>query len=340
MIVEVDRDAGEFRKRAETPEEADRLRQEARVLQVARHPGAVQLLGVNGDTLRLALVDGERVCDRAPGPDETARIAAAAATTLADLHEIGVVHGAISGEHILVDRSGQAVLCSFGRGATDAQADGADAARDVTALAGTMLAAGTTTGGTKPALARAARGGTDGPSARRLATLLTAPSAPPRRRLPSARPATLAAAAGVVLAVVLVTVLLARRPGARHPSSQAAGAPAACPAVDRGCRPLPTTGGVIDTSAGRYRIGRPGDLVVVGRWRCRSALPALLRPATGDVWVWSTWATGAGPRAAHLVGRVPGARSLQVDPSPAGCDLLRVLRQDGESVVIRAGDAS
>lgn len=39
---------------------------------------------------------------------------AALATTLADLHEIGVVHLAVEPEHVLIDGDGRPVLCGFG----------------------------------------------------------------------------------------------------------------------------------------------------------------------------------------------------------------------------------
>jgi hypothetical protein len=333
VIVEVDRAAGEFRKRAEDAVEADRLGHEAQVLTVARHPGVVQLLSWQEDTLRLRLVEAS------PLPadhDVVAAVARAAATTLADLHDIGVVHGAVSAEHILVDPGGQAVLCGFGQ-ATSGGGSSAQEAADVVALARALPA---------PAVVAAAgQAGRHPHPARRLATLL---ALPPPGRSPVVFVSSLVATA--VMAAVVLATLLARF-GAPAPAPMATPAPTstraptptrapggpvvpACPAVDLGCQPLPRPDGILTTPAGRYRIGQPSDVVVLGRWHCAAALPALLRPATGEVWVWDSWAVPTGPRPARLVGQVPGAQSIAVQPESPGCDRLQVVRADGQRVAI------
>ncbi|MDQ1392833.1 MAG: eukaryotic-like serine/threonine-protein kinase [Acidimicrobiaceae bacterium] len=321
MIIEVDRPAGEFRKRAETPEEAARLSHEAHVLTVARHPGVVELLRRDGPTLALRLVDAE------PLAADTALVAVpvgvAVATTLADLHDLGVVHGALSPDHILVDRSGRPTLCSFGRGAIDAAPDGEAAARDVVALARALLTTSTEASATTTRiLTMAAKGGRKPPSARELAALL-ADTPPPRRRLPRAVPVALAACT-VIGAIAFLSA------GQPVPAG-------ACPAVDRGCQPIPRSDGVVETPSGRFRIGRPDDVLVVGRWQCGAALPALLRPTTGEIWVWDAWARAGDPLTARLAGRIPDAVTLRVDPDGAGCDGLRVLRHAGGAVVVHPG---
>jgi hypothetical protein len=332
----------------------------------------VQLLSLEGDTLTLRLVDGEPLSERADlAADEIARIAISAFTSLADLHDLGVVHRALGPEHVLVDGSGQPTLCSFGRASTDSDSGGAGAAGDVVALAHALR--GTAPAGTTVAriLATAVKAGPGTPSARRLATLLAADSPPPRHARPLLAGALVLAAASVV-ALVATGAAAHRRPrtvtcptDCRGPSATAAGrtdaagvpgangeaaagrtdaagatagAATTCPAIDQGCRPLPRTGGVIVTTAGRFRVGEPGDVLVVGRWRCSSGLLALLRPATGEIWVFDSWAGPAGPSAARLTTRIAGAVSLEVDPGPSGCDLLRVTRRDGGAVVVQPGD--
>ena len=188
MIIEIDPDGAEVRKRAEDSAEVARLGREAVVLAAARHPGVVQLLGWEGTTLRLQLVDGVALTSAvAAGP------AVAVATTLADLHEIGIVHGAITAEHILVDRHGDLILCGFGRARTGVPPGGPETAADVAALAA-VLAARTEDGAQRAVLARAAAPGRRRPpTARQLAQLLASPPAAggpkpsPRRRPPSAR---------------------------------------------------------------------------------------------------------------------------------------------------------
>jgi len=352
VITRVDEAAREFHKQAETPEEAERLRHEAQVLGGARHPGVVQVLGMDGDCLRLRLVAGDRLCDASADEEELARLAAAAATTLADLHEIGVVHRAIRPEHVLVTGAGQAVFCGFGRAGAGLEAGATDRGDDVAALAGSLLA-GSATATLDQArhriLTDAARPGSRGPSARQLATLLAATTtyvAPPRadpraaRAARAARPGPLTKAvpalAAVVAALALVAlVVLVIRPLLETPNSSNAARRAACPVIDRGCRPLPLADGVIQTPQGRFRIGQAGDLVVIGRWHCAGALPALLQPENGDVWVWNSWAAGPAPAAARLAARVPNARSVLVDPGRSGCDRLQVTVPGGRAIVVQ-----
>lgn len=86
------------------------------------------------------------------------------------------------------------------------------------------------------------------------------------------------------------------------------------------------------TPTGRYRIGAPGDVIVVGRWSCAGPLPALLEPGTGEVWAWRAWATGKRPKAAVFVTRVLGGLTLRVGVGSSGCDFLQVLRSRGVAV--------
>jgi tRNA A-37 threonylcarbamoyl transferase component Bud32 len=328
VIVEVDRAAGVVHKRAETADQAVRLRAEAGVLDVARHPSVVQRLAAGRDTLTLALVDGPTLRQLGPRtPAEVTRIGAMAADTLADLHDIGVTHGDLTAEHLLIDGAGCPVLCGFGRGTANGRGhDVGAAARDVAALSRVLAAATTDAKATRRVERAAAEAARDQWPARRLATLLAAGELPTRGRRARVGATVVGAA---VMIVATFSVLVAS--GAGTATSSRAGSPR-CPAVDRGCRPIGGTAGVIKTPTGRYRIGQPGDVVVVGRWRCAAALPALLRPATGEVWVWDAWAGPGAPQAARLATRVPQARSIVVEPGSSGCDRLRVVRADGGTV--------
>jgi eukaryotic-like serine/threonine-protein kinase len=110
---------------------------------------------------------------------------------------------------------------------------------------------------------------------------------------------------------------------------------ATCPPADRGCGPVRRPGGVLTTASGRYRFGAAGDVVVLGRWTCRAeAFPALLRPTTGQVWVFDAWAAGRARVGAHLVATIRGGRSLRVMPDAGGCDRLSVLRAGGPAVIV------
>ena len=108
-------------KVAGNAEEAVRLEREAAQLESARHPGVVELVGVDGHgvgaILLTAHVDGPTLGRVGRLPlEEGAGLLAALATTLADLHELGVVHGAVCPDHVLVGPGGRPILCGFGYG--------------------------------------------------------------------------------------------------------------------------------------------------------------------------------------------------------------------------------
>lgn len=108
-------------KQACTPEEAVRVRGEAELLELARHPGVVEVLGLDGDPARPVLltshVRGPTLAAAGALPvEEVAGVLAAVATTLADLHGLGLVHGGLKADHVILDGGGAPVLCGFGHG--------------------------------------------------------------------------------------------------------------------------------------------------------------------------------------------------------------------------------
>ena len=108
-----------------------------------------------------------------------------------------------------------------------------------------------------------------------------------------------------------------------------------CPAADGNCLPVAMPGGVLTTVAGRFAVGSPGDVVVLGRWDCGPvALPAVLRPGNGRVWAFYRWPTPGVDVAARPLGRVARAVSLSVVPGSRGCDGLKVLRQGMAPVML------
>ena len=419
MIVEIDEEAGEYRQRAETTAEGDHLRRQAEILARACHPGVVQLLGWDGTTLRLGLL----FADRPGGADDrrdTTAAAVVAATTIADLHDLGIAHRHLRAEHLLWDETGAPVWCGFGHATAGVDPDGPDAASDVTRLAGVLLplvpgdpdrqrllaGAGrrqgrlsarqlsqrlatpvsprpltrlrsrrqarsesfwregrVLTATTRPNPAPTTEGRAKSPSPRDRnwphphrppnrpspATEGPAKSRSPRdRNWPHPRRVGWALAISVVAGAAVLTTVAARAAGGRRdeaaPSQRTTSHPAApgpaaieCPPVDLGCGPLPHADGVVAVAAGRYRIGEPGDIVVIGRWGCRDAVPALLRPATGEVWVFSAWAPVGTTLAARLLTSVPGADSLQVEPGNHGCDTLAVVGAGNLRVALNAG---
>ncbi|HEX6597187.1 MAG TPA: hypothetical protein VF045_09640 [Acidimicrobiales bacterium] len=136
-------------KRADGGEESARLRREADLLEVAAHPGLVELVAFEDGpktTLRTLWVGGPSLADVRPlDVEEVAGVVAATASTLADLHAVGLVHGAVEPAHVVLDEEGRPVLCGLGSGGLAGEPCGPggavlDAASDVADL-GQVLSA-------------------------------------------------------------------------------------------------------------------------------------------------------------------------------------------------------
>lgn len=303
----------------------------------AHHPGVTALAS-----------GGRPLCELAPlGNRQVAGLGAAVATTLADLHDVGVAHGAVSADRVLIRPDGRPLLRNPDAGGSGRH----DPTGDVAALA-EVLESTLAPAGVSHALRRVLAGARHPdprrrPTARRLAQVLVdrvpgaclpVGGAPPDASLAGApvpwrrrtRPAAIASAVVVAgLVPVALTGRVVFRPSTGHRSQPGTVAP-------RPVRPTP----VPTTGAARYVIGEAADRVVVGRWHCQGSLAALLRPATGDVWAFDGWASPAHPLTAHLVARVPGADSLRVAPAvgtAAGCDRLLVTRRGAPPVELDPG---
>lgn len=346
-------------RKAGGPDARERLEREAVVLRAAAHPGVVDLLGVEdgqaGPTLVTRFVGGGTAADVLAGcPDPTlARlIAGRVATTLADLHDRDVAHGRVTPEHVLGAAQGAPVLCGLAEARLPGDSGGATPADDVAAV-GALLARllGDDRSNEAAALrAVAARANTPDPDVRlgmrALAHALSPPmveerveghgrAVVPRRRSLTRRPApvrvALAAAAVVVLAAAGTSLAAGPGPAARPaPGPPAAPAPPMAPSLAIASLP----GGDLEVAGVRYRLGQPEDVVAVGDWDCDGlATPALLRTATGSVWVLAAWPGEGEEVEADDAGRAPGAASLvAADPDGDGCHALSVTDADGRPV--------
>jgi tRNA A-37 threonylcarbamoyl transferase component Bud32 len=83
-------------------------------------------------------------------------------------------------------------------------------------------------------------------------------------------------------------------------------------------------GAQVVVDGARYDVGAPGDAVAVADWDCDgSDTPAVVRPSTGDVFVFDAWATAEAPMPGRLLDRVPGAIA---PATPNGtCDVVPVV---------------
>ena len=85
-----------------------------------------------------------------------------------------------------------------------------------------------------------------------------------------------------------------------------------------------------------WQVGEPGDLVVTAAWGCGSeATAAVVRPASGEVWVFGGWAAAGEELAAVPVTRVAGGvRAEAADSDGDGCTDLVVGRDGAAPVVV------
>ena len=109
------------RKRSRDPADADRLAHEADVLTAAQHPGVVELVAGERDGTGLTLVTGfvgTHSLDTLGriSVERAAGLIAALAETVADLHDLGIVHGRIDPSHVIIGAGGRPVLCGFAGG--------------------------------------------------------------------------------------------------------------------------------------------------------------------------------------------------------------------------------
>ena len=106
-----------------------------------------------------------------------------------------------------------------------------------------------------------------------------------------------------------------------------------------GCREMVVVdGSTIDAGVARWTLGEPGDLVTVGDWDCDGeASAALLRPASGDVFVFGTWAELDQPVTVSAVDQVMGGAAIRAQPVGEGeqpCDRLVVDLASGGTTTV------
>jgi serine/threonine protein kinase len=102
-------------RRARGPAAAT-LRHEVEMLQRARHPGVIEVRSVEdqGSTIEVVTRGGyANIADANLTSDERASAAEYLSTTVNDLHQIGVAHGALTLDNVLIDEHRLPVLTGF-----------------------------------------------------------------------------------------------------------------------------------------------------------------------------------------------------------------------------------
>jgi hypothetical protein len=136
-----------------------------------------------------------------------------------------------------------------------------------------------------------------------------------------------------VLGFLGVSVLSTNDAADSQSAPQPTPAPTTAPTVAKDADGGPGSGRVegstpeVEHQGVRYRVGRPGDLVAVGDWRCTGEpLPAVYRPSTGSLFVFPAWPEVGRTSDVAPVLAAPDGLGLEAGPpDPAGCPTL-VLR--------------
>jgi hypothetical protein len=174
---------------------------------------------------------------------------------------------------------------------------------------------------------------------------------PPAQDGGSSRARVAAGSGAVAVAAIAAGVVLVggwgSRGSAAPPDAVRASSPAGqpgCPVVaapaadvdDDGCpEAMVVEGGSVSAGPLRWTLGQPGDVIAVGDWECDGrAAPALLRPATGDVFVFPGWAAEGEPVTVEARERLPGAVAIRGEPAEDGCDELVVDLGSGATATV------
>ena len=371
-------DGPRLTKRATNADACARLRRETDRLHQARHPGVVEVVEHTDSHIVFAWAGGQTLATFRPPVAVAAAILAATAATVADLHDLRIVHGRLDPSHVVIGSDGRPRLC--GMAGLDPSATPPTEADDVAALGRLIEGLIGVETEEEPIPERrwnrrrlgsfqrralqtladqaTAHDPAQRPTARVLATAIAeavpearlqtprpSPSRvggrhlrqPPRRKVPV--PVVVAAVA--LTATVTITTAAFRvnaglTPGAPVPARSTTSQ------TNSSTTPSPVTpstvaaehyalyGNSILVDGRTYTVGRQGDRVAVGDWDCNGTMtPGLVRPSTGEIFLFASWAgIGAGVTIAPTA-VVAGARSLRPQTTGSPCAAPLVESSDG-----------
>jgi len=93
--------------------------------------------------------------------------------------------------------------------------------------------------------------------------------------------------------------------------------------------------GVLEAGDRRWAVGQAGDRVATADWSCSGrATLAVLRPATGQVFVFGAWAEPGHDLVAQVTGRVDRGFAIRPADLGDGCPRVAVERSDGAPVTL------
>ena len=292
--------------------DADAVRREARILRTIAGPGVQRVADAVDDGTQVALViEVAPPLDLSRVPVATARYGLAAiAEVLQRANDSGFAHGPIRDEDVL-GRSTSPLLAGWHRSTEYLDDDVVEFGRFVERLARQHTEL-------RGIAARALA--PDPPTLAALADALRQLDAPPVLRRASTRSAIILGPA-VATAMVMAAIGLPRSETAHDPRERS--------------RPQTEVRGNVVVRAGtRWTVGQPGDVVVTGRWRCDDVeLPAVLRPSSGRVWLFTTWPDDDESVAGRRIVDIPAGTRLVVRRT-ASCDRLEVIDAQGRSTVV------
>ena len=306
-------------KTAETATEVAQLGLEADLLRRSAHPGVVAIVSfsAHASTAELVLTAPSEHTVAEQMPDnlrDCLDFVAAIAEIVADLHAMGIAHCALRPDHILVAPHAQPVLCGFGgaQSVVDPQLFTADVIAIGELLAWLAKRMPSDPRNARRVSAAVALSKARGTTARALSFALADGSGNggrARDAVAARRPAI-----GALLALAAIGTGVALFSG-DDPPPTASGTTA-------GSATFPTTRGIPTSDSPRveirgmsFQVGQPGDLAYFVPCRGEPRV-VVLRPGTGDLFVFDHLAEPGAPRTAQSVGRVAGA--LEILPSEDG----------------------